>query len=81
MQIHVTFFSHFKDLTGCATAVEELPPGSNIQALLERLCERYSGLSSARGSLLVAVDLEYQTSQYVLHDGDEVALFPPVQGG
>jgi molybdopterin converting factor small subunit len=32
-------------------------------------------------ALLLAVGVEYQPRSYVLKDGDEVSLFPPVQGG
>jgi molybdopterin converting factor small subunit len=31
--------------------------------------------------MLVAVGVEYQGPEYVLKPGDEVSLFPPVQGG
>jgi molybdopterin converting factor small subunit len=29
----------------------------------------------------MAVGVEYQQRAYVLQEGDEVSLFPPVQGG
>ena len=32
-------------------------------------------------STLIAVGVDYQPRDYVLQDGDEVSLFPPVQGG
>ena len=32
-------------------------------------------------SLVVAVNREYRDHQYELHDGDEIALIPPVSGG
>jgi molybdopterin converting factor small subunit len=32
-------------------------------------------------SLLMAVGIDYQPRDYVLKEGDEVSLFPPVQGG
>ena len=31
--------------------------------------------------LLVAVGVDYQGRDYVLQEGDEVSIFPPVQGG
>jgi molybdopterin converting factor small subunit len=34
-----------------------------------------------QNSTLIAVGVEYQSRDYVLKDGDEVSLFPPVQGG
>jgi molybdopterin converting factor small subunit len=32
-------------------------------------------------SALAAVGVDYQGGDYPLADGDEVSLFPPVQGG
>ena len=31
--------------------------------------------------MLVAVGVDYQKPDYLLKEGDEVSLFPPVQGG
>jgi molybdopterin converting factor small subunit len=31
--------------------------------------------------MLIAVGVDYQKGDYVLKEGDEVSLFPPVQGG
>jgi molybdopterin converting factor small subunit len=81
MDVGVHFYSYFSDLTGCAVATESLPPGSTIQDLVQRLHARFPNLASMRRSTLIAVGVEYQRSDYVLQPGDEVSLFPPVQGG
>ncbi len=81
MRIKVSFYSYFKDLTECSETWEALPAGSTLGDLLERLAMRYPKLGTMRHSLLMAVGVNYQKSNYILQDGDEVALFPPVQGG
>lgn len=81
MQVTVQFYSYFKDLTGCAHAKETLPDASTLGDLLKRLRARFPNLVPMRKSTLVAVGVEYQGPEYVLKDGDEVSLFPPVQGG
>ncbi len=81
MNIKVSFYSYFKDLTGCASAVETLPSGSTLNALVERVTERFPKLAGTRKSILLAVGVEYQGRDYVLKEGDEVSVFPPVQGG
>jgi MoaD family protein len=81
MTIRVQFWSYFKDLTGCAQASEELPPGATLGDLLQRLHVRFPKLLTMQNSTLIAVGLEYQGRDYVLKAGDEVSLFPPVQGG
>lgn len=81
MHIKVTFYSYFKELTGCDEIVEEVPVACTIQALFEQLSIRFPRIEAMRKSTLIAVGVEYCPRDYVLKEGDEVALFPPVQGG
>jgi molybdopterin converting factor small subunit len=81
MRIEVHFYSYCKELTGCPAVSENLEPGSRIADLLQKLFVRFPKLLPAQKSLLVAVGVDYQGADYVLTDGDEVSLFPPVQGG
>ena len=81
MEITVHFYSYFKDLTGCEQTTETMPADVSIQLLLERLFERFPRLAEMPNSILVAVGVDYQPRDYKLSEGDEVSLFPPVQGG
>ena len=81
MNVHVSFYSYFKELTGTAQLTESLPDGSSIDDLCRLLGVRFPKLVPMRRSTLIAVGVEYQGSDYPLKDGDEVSLFPPVQGG
>ena len=81
MRLTVSFYAYFKELTGCAQATEVLPSGATIQDLLARLATRFPKLAAMEKSTFVAVGVDYQGRSYVLHEGDEVSLFPPVQGG
>ncbi len=81
MRIPVHFYSYFRDLTGCSDTSEELPVGASLGELHTRLIARFPKLGAMQKSTLLAVGVDYQTRDYVLRDGDEVSLFPPVQGG
>lgn len=81
MRVTVCFYSYFKDLTACASTSEEVPAGSTLGALVDQLRLRFPRLAAMQRAMLMAVGLEYQDRNYVLREGDEVALFPPVQGG
>ena len=81
MQVIVRFYSYFKDLTGCAETTETVPESSTIADLLGKLSTRFPKLSAMQKSTLIAVGVEYQGRTYALSDGEEVSLFPPVQGG
>lgn len=81
MQIRVQFYSYFKELTGCAGTTETLTTGATLGALHDQLMARFPKLAAMRKSTLLAVGVDYQSRDHVLEDGDEVSLFPPVQGG
>ena len=81
MQIRVSFYSYFKDLAGCADYTEALPESITLGALKMAVLARFPGLRQFEKSMLTAVGVDYQGPDYVLRDGDEVAFFPPVQGG
>ena len=81
MRVRVSFYTYFKDLTGCSEVPEDLPDGSTLGDLLNQLVTRFPKLAAMRKSALMAVGVDYQDSRYVLKAGDQVSLFPPVQGG
>ena len=81
MQITIQFYSYFKDLTGCGQTTEDLPDGSSISDLLKKLFLRFPKLTAMEKAMLIAVGVDYQPKDYKLKNGDEVSLFPPVQGG
>jgi molybdopterin converting factor small subunit len=81
MNVTVHFYSYFKDLTGCAQTTEAVPPGCSVGDLHQSLSGRFPKLGAMQRSTLIAVGVEYQPLSYVLKEGDEVSLFPPVQGG
>jgi molybdopterin converting factor small subunit len=81
MTVSVLFHSYFKDLAGSARTRESLPDGTTLGELHDRLMARFPKLAAMRNSTLLAVGLEYQPRNHVLREGDEVSLFPPVQGG
>ena len=81
MTVKISFYSYFKELTGCESTIETLPQGATINLLYDQLKKRFPKLASMQKSTLIAVGVEYQPGDYVLSERDEVALFPPVQGG
>jgi len=81
LQIKVSFYSYFKELAGCSETTESLAAGTTLEGLLKMLFARFPRLGAMQRSFLVAVGVDYQDRSYVLKEGDEVSLFPPVQGG
>jgi molybdopterin converting factor small subunit len=81
MSVTVCFYSYFKDLTGSESVTETLPEGTTLEQLYSRLAQRFPKLAAMQRSTLIAVGVEYRDRSYILQEGDEVSLFPPVQGG
>ncbi|PWU14229.1 MAG: hypothetical protein C5B50_17820 [Verrucomicrobia bacterium] len=80
VQVRIKFYSYYKDLAGCSVTGQVVHAGSNLGKLLSELKVRFPRLA-AENSALLAVGLDYQPRTYVLQQGDEVSIFPPVQGG
>ncbi|MEK6986901.1 MAG: MoaD/ThiS family protein [Candidatus Thermoplasmatota archaeon] len=48
---------------------------------LDALFQKYPRLAGHRETMLLAVNHSFAPPDEVLHDGDEIALMPPVSGG
>jgi len=81
VSVSVCFYSYFKELSGCERATVTLSRGSTLGELFRKLIEQFPKLGAMQKSTLMAVGLDYEDRNYILQDGDEVSLFPPVQGG
>ncbi len=81
MTVRVLFFSVLKDLTGTDEVPVECPTGYTMADLLDQLFLRWPQLRDWDRSLLLALDQTYVKRDAMLHDGAEVAVMPPVQGG
>jgi MoaE-MoaD fusion protein len=74
VRVTVRLFAGLRERAGRGTL--ELDDVGSVDAVWERL-----GLGDEPPGLLYAVNRAYVTRDHELHDGDEVALIPPVSGG
>lgn len=81
MHIQVLFFGRLKDVLARDSENLELPETACVQQVLEHYRIHAPQLQPLLPSLAVAVNQEYAQTTTPLHDGDEVALLPPVSGG
>ncbi len=81
MKLRVLFFSVLRDITGTDEITMEVPQGSTMSTLLAQIETRWPKLRDWQNSLLLALDQTYVKRDALLHDGGEVAIMPPVQGG
>lgn len=86
VKVRVRLFSILRERAGAAQAELELPRGSTLGDAVRALRDDHPSLGpllegNERLRLLFAVNREYADRAQRLHDGDEIALLPPVSGG
>ncbi len=81
MNINVRLFAGLHDLLGQRQITLQLAEGATVSQLRDQLCAEYPAVTPFVPTLICAVDEEYVPPEHQLHDGDEVALIPPVSGG
>ena len=79
--IKVKVFAAPREALGEGELEVELLPGATVEDLIEHLQSAYPVLRAYTRFLSAAVNRSYVGLQTELHDGDEVALLPPVGGG
>ena len=80
MRVEVLLFASYREKTGVGRLTLALNDGATVGELADAMRSKFPGLPEAE-RIVVAVNNEYQEHDFVLSDGDEVALIPPVSGG
>lgn len=91
MQVQILLFGALKDVLARKAEVlladtvrmdaMDLPDGATVEDFLRLWMAKVPEMQTFSGSLAVAVNREYASPTHRLHDGDEIALLPPVSGG
>ncbi len=81
MQLQVTFYGVLQQIVGARQLTLELPDGASVQTLANILVAQYPSLAERLPTVAFAVDDALVASEHVLHEGDQIALLPPVSGG
>jgi len=77
----VRFFAAHRERIGTDRLEVDLPEGASVGDLVERVVGEFPVLAAVLGAARFAVNREYVPFSTGLHDGDEVAIIPPVAGG
>lgn len=81
MQVKLLFFATLKDIVGARQLQIDVPAGATVADLLTHLESSYPRMKDYRPVVLTAINEEYVDHGAHIHEGDEVAIFPPVSGG
>ena len=80
VKVEVRLFASYREKAGTGRLVVDMDPGETVGALADSVNALVPGLPPAE-RLVVAVNNEYRDHDFILSDGDEAALIPPVSGG
>ncbi|MCS7259810.1 MAG: MoaD family protein [Anaerolineae bacterium] len=81
MHVTVKLFARLREVVGSGQLVREVEEGATLDDLLQDLYTQFPGLRELATRTFVALNHQLAGRDSPLHDGDEVALFPPVSGG
>jgi molybdopterin converting factor subunit 1 len=81
MVITVQLFAILRDRAGLSQTTLQLQCGATVQSASMILGERFPAIQPFLSKLAYAVNQQYVPSSAELHEGDELALIPPVSGG
>ncbi len=81
MKITVIFFAGAREAVGESDVTVELHENATANDVLDFFSSRFGAMKQIRPYVRVAVNQSYVLNDYALHDGDEVAIIPPVSGG
>ena len=83
--LRVLFFARIKEQLGCSSLDLPWPDAAaDLDALQEQLCVERGALWRevlGQENMIRAINQTVVSDNGALHDGDEVAFFPPVTGG
>ncbi len=81
MTIPVHFYAQLRDLIGVSKLDVDLDEGGTVADLLQKIYELKPALRLHDKTILVGAGVDFVERNYVLSDGEEIAIMPPVQGG
>ena len=79
--VTVKLFAAYQEACGVSELTLQLPPGTAVATIRDRLIAEYPELAQWRELTRFGINLQFVDAETELQDGDEVVLIPPVSGG
>jgi molybdopterin converting factor small subunit len=81
MKIRLRMFAILRERSGIAETEIELADDATVAVAMEQVGRRFGKIVDLLPRTVAAVNLSYAGPTDRLHEGDELALIPPVSGG
>lgn len=81
LKFKLKLFASFREVFGNSEVDYELPEASVASDLMDDIFKRHESLERFRGHVVISINKKAVPLEQEIHDGDEVAILPPVSGG
>lgn len=81
MKINILLFATLKERTGKSQVSLDLPEPCTVSGMLDAFFLLYPALRPLSNNVITSVNQEFADLTQIIHQEDEIALFPPVSGG
>jgi molybdopterin converting factor subunit 1 len=81
MTVRILLFAILRDAAGVPGLSVDLPDAATAQFAAASLVDRFPLIQPYLHRIAYAINQQYAPALTALHDGDELALIPPVSGG
>jgi len=80
MKVNILAFGIAKDIVGGKAGEMDFSEDATISEVKQALTEKYPSFEQL-AKFSIAVNESYQDDHYVIKEGDELVIIPPVSGG
>jgi len=81
MIIRLKLFAFFRQVLGAPELSYEIAEGATAGDLIDDILRKHPSLEGSRGHVVITVNKTAVKLTDKIHEGDEVAILPPVSGG
>jgi molybdopterin synthase catalytic subunit/molybdopterin converting factor small subunit len=81
MQVLIRLFAFYRDQAGSDRIRLTLGENATVSAAIQELLTQFESIPKNFMPHLMAVNEQFANLDYPLHEGDEIAFYPPVSGG
>ncbi len=81
MSIRILFFASLAEISGMRETKLDAAAFTDVKSVFDKFAGDFPLLETYRSSVLFSVNSEFARPESSVHDGDEIAFFPPVSGG
>ena len=81
MRCEVLLFAQLADIVKSDRLTIDLHDGATVADVINRISQDHPAIGPVQETLAAAVNQQYCRKDYLLADGDTIALIPPVSGG